>query len=142
MANRWASIDPWREIRQLQQEMNHVFESAFGRPAIAFPACNVFAGDADLLVTCAMSGVELDELDISVMGDTLTIKGERKPPEGTQNAACHRRERRTGAFTRTVQLPNRVDPEHVEANYDNGILKVTLNKAPEEKPRKIEIKTA
>ena len=142
MALRFGFVDPWREIRQLQREMNEVFESAFGRPLESFPACNVYAADADMLVSCDLPGVSLDQLDISVMGDTLTIKGERKPADDVDRSAYHRRERRSGTFTRSIQLPNRVDPENVVADYQDGVLTVKMNKAPEEKPRRIEIKSA
>jgi len=142
MAYRWGFADPWRELRQLQREMSTVFESAFGRPIEAAPPCNVFAGENDLLVACEIPGVTLDDLDISVMGDTLTLKGERKPADEVGAEAYHRRERRTGPFNRSIQLPNRVDPNNVEAEYEDGVLTVHLNKAAEEKPRKITVKSA
>jgi len=138
---RWALTDPWREIRQLQREMNTIFESAFGRREGAMPACNVWTGDEDVLVTCELPGVTMEDLDISVMGDTLTIAGSRKG-EDVDRSAYHRRERRTGPFSRSIQLPTRVDPAKVEADYKNGVLNVRLAKAAEEKPRKIEIKSA
>jgi len=141
MAYRWGFVDPWRELRQLQREMNTVFESAFGRPAEAAPPCNVLASENDFLITCEVPGVTLDGLDISVMGDVLTVKGERKPADEVQPEAYHRRERRTRPFNRSIQLPNRVDPENVEAEYEDGVLIVHLSKAAEEKPRKITVKS-
>jgi len=142
MAYRWGFVDPWRELRQLQREMNTIFESVFERPVEAAAPCNVYAGDTDLLVACELPGVTLDDLDISVMGDTLTVKGERKPAEEAPREAYHRRERRMGAFSRSIQLPNRVDADEVEAAYEDGVLTVHLNKAAEEKPRKITVKSA
>jgi len=140
-ANRWGIQDPWREVRQLQREMEGLFESVFGRHEEAMPPCNVFAGEDDLLVTCALPGVQLEELNISVIGDTLHIEGERKPEE-VERSAYHRRERRTGPFRRSIQLPVRVSATNVSAEYHDGVLSVTLPKAAEEKPRKIEIRVS
>ena len=139
---RWGFSDPWREMRELQREMNSILDSAYGRTEETMPACNVWAGDDDLMVTCEMPGVSMDDLHIAVMGDTLQLQGQRKPQEDVERAAYHRRERRVGTFSRTVQLPARVDPEKVEADYRDGVLYVTLPKAAAEKPRRIEIKVA
>ena len=142
VAFRFRMMDPWRELGQLRQEMNRMFESAIGRREIAHPPCNVWSGDDDILVTCELPGVAKDSVDISVIGDTLTISGERKADEKIDRPAYHRRERGTGAFSRTVQLPGRVDAEKVDASYEDGVLTLRLPKAAEERPRKIEIKTA
>lgn len=139
---RWGLADPMRELRQLQSEMNAILEGAFGGREPVFPACNVWEDTDDLLVTCEVPGVEPGGIDVSVMGDVLTISGERPAPEGVSPGEYHRRERRTGAFSRSVELPARVDPAKVNAEFADGVLKVTLGKAAEERPRRIAIKAS
>ncbi len=139
---RIRGTDPWREIRQLETEMNELFESVFGRREAPYPACNVWAGDEDFLVTCDLPGLSINDIDISVIGDTLTISGERKPDGEIEESAYHRHERSTGSFSRDVQLPGRADAEKVQAAFKSGVLTVRLDKAAEEKPRKIEITSA
>jgi HSP20 family protein len=84
----------------------------------------------------------MDDLEITVLGETLTLSGSRNAVEVEEDVTYHRRERGQGAFTRTVELPFRVDGDHVEAKFRNGVLHVTLPRIEEEKPRKIAVKTA
>ena len=142
VAFRFRTMDPWRELRELRHEMNQVFESAFGRRERPYPACNVWTSDDDVFVTSELPGVVLDDLDISVMGNTLTLAGERKPAEDVEQSAYHRHERGAGAFSRTVELPARVVAEKVEAHFKSGVLTIRLPKAAEEKARKIQIESA
>jgi HSP20 family protein len=141
VAFRFRVGDPWRELRHLQREMNEILESAFGPSEPARPACNVWEGDEDMLVTCEVPGVGTGDLNISVMGDLLTVSGECKPAEQVEETAYHRHERPTGTFSRDVQLPARSDTEHVDAEFNEGVLTIRLPKAAEEKPRKIEVKS-
>jgi len=134
--------DPWRALRELQHEMNTLFDTAFGRESMVFPPCRIWEGEDDTLVTCELPGVEMEDIDISVMGDALTIAGKRKPEEDVSEEAYHRRERYTGEFTRTLPLPCRADAADVDATLADGVLTIRLPKAAEDKPRKIEIKSA
>jgi HSP20 family protein len=105
------------------------------------PALNAWeAGDA-LRVELEVPGVKQEQLDISVVGNELTIKVERTPavPEG---ATYHRQERPVGAFTRVLRLPVEVDAGRVEAELRHGVLTITLPKAETARPRKIQVTTA
>jgi HSP20 family protein len=136
--------DPFRELRRLQEEMGRLMGAApaptGGAVAQAsFPAVNVYAGRDGVAVVAELPGVEPGDLEVHAHRDTLTIRGSRRPP--TEDAqAYHRRERRGGAFTRTVQLPYRVDPDRVEAQLENGVLRLSLGRPEEDKPRRIEIR--
>ena len=137
--------DPFRELRRLQDEMGRLagaFAPAGGPAAAAaggFPAVNVYAGRDGLAVVAELPGVEAGDLEVHAHRDTLTIRGGRRPAaEGEE--AYHRRERRSGAFTRTIQLPYRVDPERVEARLEDGVLRLGLGRPEEDKPRRIEVK--
>jgi HSP20 family protein len=116
--------DPFRELRRLQDEMDRLtgaLAPAGGLTATAgFPAVNVYAGRDGIAVVAELPGVEPGDLEVHARQDVLTIAGSRRPAaEDTQ--AYHRRERRGGAFRRTIQLPFRVDPEPGVTHEISGI---------------------
>ena len=133
--------DPFRELRRLRDEMDRLtgaFAPAGGPAAAGFPAVNVYAGRDGVAVVAELPGVEPGDLEVHARQDVLTIAGSRRPAaEDTQ--AYHRRERRGGAFSRTIQLPFRVDPERVEAQLENGVLRLSLQRPEEDKPRRIAV---
>ena len=139
-----GGADPFRELRRLRDEMDRLAGSlgpAGGRPAAAagFPAVNLYAGRDGLAIVAELPGVEPGDLEVHAHQDTLTIRGVRRPAS-EDGRAYHRRERRSGAFTRTLQLPYRVDPGRVEARLEDGVLRLSLGRPEEDKPRRIEIK--
>ncbi|HET9908844.1 MAG TPA: Hsp20/alpha crystallin family protein, partial [Anaerolineales bacterium] len=91
-------------------------------------------------VKAAMPGIKADEVQIDVTGDVLTIKGEMKHEEETKGKAWHIREHRWGAFERSVRLPTDVVADKAKADFDNGILTITLPKSEEVKPKTITVK--
>lgn len=127
-------------MARLQEEMNSL-ASRFSTPA-GFPAVNLWTGETSAVVTAELPGVTLEDLDISVVGDTLTIRGLRNREQVGDGVTYHRRERGFGRFVRVVQLPFRVEPEEVEATLKNGLLSINMPRAHADRPRKIEIKTA
>jgi HSP20 family protein len=133
--------EPFTELRRLQHEMNRLFgEGNGGGSARQFPPVNVYTGKDDVQVIVEVPGVDPELIDISVLGDTLTLSGARKPEELKEGEVFHRQERPTGEFLRTIELPVRVNPDKVEARYASGILRVTLPRAEEDKPRQIRVK--
>ena len=90
------------------------------------------------VIVAELPGVEREDLEVQVHHDTLALHGTRRPA-AEREEAYHRRERRGGAFTRTIQLPYRVDPERVEAQLENGVLRLSLPRPEEDKPRRITI---
>ena len=134
----------WREMDQLQHEMNRLFSDRFttqNRPtAPAYPAMNVWTNEDGVVITAELPGMRPDSIDISVSGDTLTLSGSRSPDELGENGKYHRRERTHGRFTRTIQLPFGVEAAKVEAVFEKGILHMSLPRLEAEKPRKITIK--
>lgn len=131
--------DPFRELEAFERDVNRLVT---GSRNGAYPPVNVFVGEDDVIVTSEIPGIDSQDIDLSVTGDTLTLKGERKPLELKEGEAWHRRERGYGTFTRTVHLPYNVDGAKVEAKYDKGTLKITLPRAEADKPRKISVRTA
>jgi len=140
------SQNPWREIDRMQHEMNRLMQSfpSFSGAQVApsFPAINVWLSEEGAVVTAELPGVKPEDLDISVVGETLTLTGSRQPEELKEGEKYHRRERRFGKFTRTFQLPFTVEANNVEAKFDKGILHIALPRAEAEKPRKISVKAA
>ena len=131
----------WDQMQRMQNEMNRLFGHWTGDGNVAsFPAVNVREEDEALHVEAELPGMNLEEVEIFVTGNTqLTIKGERKAPtvdKGTQ----HRQERSFGKFVRTLTLPFPVDADKVEARLENGILNIHLPKHEAARPRKIAVK--
>ena len=89
-----------------------------------------------------MPGYDPGDVDISIVGEMLTIKGRRQQPELNNGDHYHRRERAYGDFERSLRLPFAIDSNKVEANFKNGMLQILLPRAEEDKPKKIEIKTS
>ena len=108
-----------------------------------FPPMNVYVSQDGVAITAELPGVAEDELEISVHRDTVTLSGERKAAEHLQNSddkLFHRRERGRGRFSRTLSLPFQVAPENVEANLENGVLRLSLERPESDKPRRIQLK--
>jgi HSP20 family protein len=99
----------------------------------------VYEDEQNLILKLEIPGVEESDLNVSVENNTLTVQGERKFEKEEKEENFHRIERRYGSFTRTFKLPNTVDADKVEASYDKGILKITLAKRAEAKPRQIKV---
>jgi len=104
-----------------------------------FPAVNIWEDENSLYAEAELPGVKMEDIEISVVGNELTLKGERKPFAG-DDGKYHRRERGVGSFTRVLHLPLDIDAEKVEATLRNGVLLIHLPKAAAALPRKIEVR--
>jgi HSP20 family protein len=145
---RW---EPAREMMTLREAMDHLFDEAFthpfgirpngsNRPSVA-PAIDMYQTDNDVVVKAALPGIEKDDVQINVNGDVLSIKGSVKQEEESEGKSWHIREQRWGAFERQILLPNNVVADKAQAEFENGVLTVTLPKADEVRPKTINIKT-
>jgi HSP20 family protein len=133
-------FDPFLELRRMQSEMNRVFSGS--TPAFRdFPPINIWLGDNSVVVTSELPGVTQNDVNLSLQEDVLTLEGARRPSE-EQGATWQRRERTYGSFSRAVQLPFRVDPNKVQARFNNGMLEVELERLEADRPKKIEIRAA
>jgi HSP20 family protein len=133
-------FDPFLEMRRMQQEMNQRLAGLTADAAQEFPPIILWVGEDSVAVTAELPGISPDEVDLTVRENTLTLKGVREPRVEDDKSVWHRRERTYGSFSRTVQLPFRVNPEHVEAHFDNGLLEVELRRPEADRPKKIQIK--
>lgn len=131
---------------RLREEMEQLFgglvenAQAFAGSR-AFPALNIWEDDDNVYAEAEVPGLKLDDLELLVTGDELSIKGSRSDT-GEEGASFHRRERGSGAFNRVVRLPVDIDGDKVEATLRDGILLITMPKAVAAKPRKIKVKTS
>jgi len=137
---------PFFDVQKTLDEMDRLF-GAVGQPLGlrsvprgTFPAVNVYEqGDAAVL-TAEVPGLDAKDLELTVLGDSVTLRGERKEEAG-EGERYYRRERPTGAFERTLTLPAPINPDSVEAEYRNGILRVRMEKAEQAKVKKVAIKS-
>jgi HSP20 family protein len=132
----------WDEMNRLQREMNSLFDH-YDRPwsqVAGYPAVNVWMNDESAVITAELPGVDVKDLDISVVGETVTLSGERKSDDLPKDVTYHRQERGTGKFTRTIDLPFTVESGKVQATLEKGILRVLLPRSEKDKPRKVMVK--
>jgi HSP20 family protein len=136
----------WDPFRDFQREVGRLFESMEPvqrwRVARVIPPINLYDAGETYILTAQLPGVGPDEVDLSITGETLTVRGDRKRPEGVSEESFRRQERQFGRWTRTVTLPDRVDGANVSATFANGVLTVTLPKAEESRPRQINVTPA
>jgi HSP20 family protein len=134
----------WREMDQLQREMNRLMESPFGPrrfSPVSFPAINILTREDGLIVTAELPGMKADDIEINISADKLALSGERSLPEVGEDLQYHRRERSHGKFSRSIQLPFMVDPGKVEALFKDGVLEISMVRAEVDKPKKIAVKS-
>ena len=139
---RW---EPAREMMTLREAMDHLFDDAFTRPLSlrdgwSAPAIDMYQTDDEIVVKASLPGVKADEVQINITGEILTIKGETKQVDEKKEQAWHMREQRWGTFERSIALPTEVVADKARAEFENGILTITLPKAEEVKPKIINIK--
>ncbi len=139
---RW---EPVRDMITLREAMDHLFDEAFTRPfgaasALQAPAVDMFQTDDEVVVRASLPGIKPGDVQISVTGEVLTIKGETKENTDHKEKSYHLREQRFGSFERSVSLPTAVVSDKAKAEFEDGILTITLPKAEEVKPRTITVK--
>lgn len=140
--------DPFREITDFRDAMDRLFERGFSRPwrlltwetGEGFFPVDLYETDDEVVVKASLPGVKPEQVQISVTGDTLTIRAETKEEQEERKPNYYRQERRYGAFQRALTLPVQVDADKAEAAFENGVLDLRLPKVPEVRPKTIEVK--
>jgi HSP20 family protein len=144
MITRW---DPFREFVTIQDRMNRLFRDSYGPEGkdeslttTAFaPPVDVYEDDHNITLKIEVPGIDEKDIDVRIENNTLTVHGERKFEKEEKEENYRRVERQYGSFTRTFTLPNTVNQESVQADYDKGVLKVKLAKKAEAKPKQIKV---
>lgn len=142
---RWESWSPFEELFNLQRDMANLFARAFGaEPLVSStrswtPAAEAFYRDNKLYIRVALPGVDPKHVDLSVTGNTLTIKGERKHEYEVPRDDYVFGEFTYGPFERTITLPSTVRTDDIQARYVHGVLEITAPLAEHALPRKIQV---
>jgi HSP20 family protein len=139
--------DPFRDLRTLQEEVNRLFSTnltrAFDDEGIArgtwAPSVDIYENKDQIVLEAELPGMNQEDFDLSVENNVITLRGERKFEKTEETDNYHRVERSYGAFTRSFTLPQTVSPEGATAEYNNGVLRVTLPKREETKARRIQV---
>jgi len=138
-------FDFQNELNVMRRQLNELLGTPSGERRVhptGYPLLNAWEDEQNFFVEAELPGLALEDLDISMTDrNTITIKGTRKEPT-VEGGQWHRRERAFGEFERSLELPGAVDADKVEANFKNGVLTIKLPKAPELRPRKIEVKAS
>ena len=142
-----VTYDPFRELRSLQDEINRAFSSSLNRVGdnemmrgAWSPSVDIYENKDSIVLEAELPGMSPDDVNIAIENNVLTIHGERKFEKKSDKDNFHRVERSYGSFTRSFTLPPTVSSENADAMFENGVLRLTLAKREEAKPRKIEIK--
>ena len=141
----------WRpfggELSSLRREMDRMWDRFFGETTLArrigeewWPSVDMSETKDNYVIKAELPGLEAQDVDVSISGDVLTIKGEKKKEEEEKDEHHHYVERYYGSFQRSFRLPANVKSDKIDASFDKGVLKVTLPKVEEAKKKKIEVK--
>jgi HSP20 family protein len=141
---RW---DPFRDLVTLREKMNRLFEEAYSargeeRDLVSSswaPSVDIYETEQELVMTAEVPGIEDKDIEIKIEDSTLTIKGERKFEKETQEENYHRIERAYGSFYRSFSLPPYIDQDKIEAEQEHGVLKITMPKRHESKPKTVKV---
>lgn len=137
-----SSSDPFADMRRMQTAMNRLFNGARtpGQSA-TYPPVNFWAGKDSIVMTAELPGLTDQDIELTVEDTVLSIRGTYPEPESGDNIVWHRHERANGTFMRLVELPFRINPDHVNARFENGVLKVEMQRPEDDKPKRIDIKS-
>lgn len=143
-------FDPFRDLFALQNRMNSIFrdfsptqgENDALTMAGFVPPVDLYEDEHKVVIKLEVPGVKQEDLDLRVENNTLTVRGERRFEKEEKEENFHRVEQRYGSFYRSFTLPGTVDTDHIQAQYENGVLRVTLEKRPEAKPKQIKVNVA
>jgi HSP20 family protein len=138
-------LEPAREMVTLREAMNRLFDDSFTHPfgvaaGLRAPDVDMYQTDDDVVVRTSLPGMKAEDVQITITGDLLSLKGEFKEREDKKEKAYHLREQRFGSFERILSLPTHVMADKAKADFENGVLTITLPKAEEVKPKTITIK--
>jgi len=134
-----------REMMSLREAMDRLFDDAFTRPlsvsgVSTSPAIDMYQTSDEVVVKAALPGLKAEDVDITVTGETLTLRGEFKQETEQKDANYHIHEQRSGSFQRSILLPTDVKADKSKADFENGVLTITMPIAEEVKPKSITIK--
>ena len=132
-------VDPWRELERIRREMDSLFDTGSGSGKTGYPPVNVYDTGNDVLVQAELPGMTKEDIQITYAEGNLTLTGKRKPTMEGDKYTLIRNERSTGEFEKSLNIPYPIVQDNISADFKNGVLTITLPKAEEAKPKKIEV---
>jgi len=146
MAGEIRRWDPFQEIFSLRRAVDRILDEAFSRPSLFFagtvdwPAVDIYETKDEVVVKAAVPGIRPEDIEVTVSGNTVTLRGEVREEQEAREGSWIRQERRLGAFTRSFVLPVEVVADRATAEYEHGVLTLRLPKAEAVKARTIKVK--
>ena len=139
----FGTTDPFFNMRRMQREMNRVFDD-FGRTrrSTAYPPVNFWAGSDSIVMTAELPGLSQDEIELNVKDTMISIRGSYPDIDADDDAVWTRRERPKGSFSRSIELPFRIDADKIDARFENGVLTVEMPRPEDDKPKRIKVKSS
>jgi HSP20 family protein len=143
-----GQFDPFRDLMGMQDEINRLFDVTLGRSPMDHtslfegewaPAIDIYESEDAVVVKTELPGMTEKDVEVNLLGDTLTVKGEKKKEEEKKEKHYHRLERAYGSFQRSVKLPSMVVHEKAKASFKNGVLEIEIPKKEEAKPKQIKV---
>lgn len=138
--------DPFRDLRNLQDEMNRLFSAGFPRVSNQeelstgwAPSVDIYENENNVVLEAELPGMKREDFELSIENNIITLRGERHFEKKDEGDNYHRVERAYGSFTRSFNLPRTVATDEIKAEFNNGVLSVTMPKKAEAKARKIEV---
>lgn len=134
--------DPFMDMRRMQSTMNRILEGARGPSQSAtYPPINLWAGEEGIMMTAELAGLTEQDIELTVKDNMLAIRGTYPDPETGDDTVWHRHERADGTFLRSIELPFRVNPDLINARFENGVLTVEMKRPEDDKPKHVAIKS-
>jgi len=146
---------PFKEFTDLQREMDSLFDEFFGRRALPsriakpsrasgvyFPPVDVYEKADEMVIKVGIPGVKKEDVEVSLLENTLTIKGQRSKDTDVREEDYYYLEQHYGSFSRSITFPVELDPEDMKASYKDGVLEIIIPKSKKEKPKQIEIRVS
>lgn len=141
--NPWSYADPFSDMRRLQGSMNRLFDGGrtVDRTGV-YPPVNFWAGKDSVVMSTELPGLTEDDIELTVKDTMLSLRGTLPAKEEDEDIEWHRRERPTGSFLRAIDLPFRIDPDQIDARFENGVLTVEMQRHESDKPKHIQVKSS
>jgi len=139
----WNFNDPFADMHRLQGAMNRFFDG--GRSVErsgGFPSVNFWTSQDSVVMSAELPGLAEQDIELTVKDTMISIRGTYPEPETGDDVTWHRRERPAGSFLRSIELPFRIEPDQVDARFENGVLTVEMKRPEDDKPKKIQIKSS
>lgn len=143
----WPFRSSWDALDELQREMERIFNLTLASSRFLweagrqYPPINAYETATEFILIAPVPGLKPQDLEVTTVGDRITIRGERKRPQMAPEETFRREERWMGSWSRSVQLPDRADPGQITATLENGLLVLRISKVPEAQSRQVQIRT-